>query len=760
MRQFLEIAGEVVRWIFDHKRLVFLYIPLLAAALLAVYTGIVYLGWQRDREAALDRLFRYKRLIDHTEELREGYAYRSDDIDLNAKVVDIPTRIYDRNDEMIGEFFEQKREIVPYSYIPRMLVNAVTASEDRDFYRHRGISYQGILRAFAVNLAHLRVVQGGSTITQQLAKVLFTDMDRNLRRKIYESFCAIEIEKRYDKQDILSMYLNLIYFGNGAYGVESTAKMLFGISVRELNETECAMIIGIISNPLYYSPISNLNNSITKTRRIMKSLVDAGYLKQETADAQFRRFLDKWDVAFDAKGKATSSLIGGFLMSTYRVNRAPMFNELIRRELAAKFGEDVVKRGGLTVYTTIDAARQDIARKALQEGVLSQREYHLRRAEKFKTGKRADFERDNASSIEGALVSLDPATGEVLAHVGGYSFSNQNQMDHVTQIRRQPGSSFKPIIYAAAVEARDITPSSIIIDEKTVFGRDYAPRNYDGKYLGPVTVRDALTKSINIVAVKVLEKTGYSAVFRILKQGLDLSEGELSERFGKTPSMALGTYELSPLENCTLHALLVNGGDYIRPYGVRYVKDYNGNIVWKNEEEVISAVKEKRERIGKIIDPSACAVTVSMLKGVFEEGGTAAHVMKWRKFNFPVAGKTGTSSNYTDAWFVGYTADMVTAVWIGNKKGAISLGEGRAGGVISAGIWGAYAAGIYRESQPGDFIVPEDGVTRQTICLDSGMVPNGPGLCPRVAVDQIFISGTEPGEYCKLHPKPADAEKR
>ncbi len=760
MRQFLEIAGEVVRWIFDHKRLVFLYIPLLAAALLAVYTGIVYLGWQRDREAALDRLFRYKRLIDHTEELREGYAYRSADIDLNAKVVDIPTRIYDRNDEMIGEFFEQKREIVPYSYIPRMLVNAVTASEDRDFYRHRGISYQGILRAFAVNLAHLRVVQGGSTITQQLAKVLFTDMDRNLRRKIYESFCAIEIEKRYDKQDILSMYLNLIYFGNGAYGVESTAKMLFGISVRELNETECAMIIGIISNPLYYSPISNLNNSITKTRRIMKSLVDAGYLKQETADAQFRRFLDKWDVAFDAKGKATSSLIGGFLMSTYRVNRAPMFNELIRRELAAKFGEDVVKRGGLTVYTTIDAARQDIARKALQEGVLSQREYHLRRAEKFKTGKRADFERDNASSIEGALVSLDPATGEVLAHVGGYSFSNQNQMDHVTQIRRQPGSSFKPIIYAAAVEARDITPSSIIIDEKTVFGRDYAPRNYDGKYLGPVTVRDALTKSINIVAVKVLEKTGYSAVFRILKQGLDLSEGELSERFGKTPSMALGTYELSPLENCTLHALLVNGGDYIRPYGVRYVKDYNGNIVWKNEEEVISAVKEKRERIGKIIDPSACAVTVSMLKGVFEEGGTAAHVMKWRKFNFPVAGKTGTSSNYTDAWFVGYTADMVTAVWIGNKKGAISLGEGRAGGVISAGIWGAYAAGIYRESQPGDFIVPEDGVTRQTICLDSGMVPNGPGLCPRVAVDQIFISGTEPGEYCKLHPKPADAEKR
>lgn len=760
MRRFLDASREAVGWIFDHKMLVFVYLPLLAIFMLAAYTGFVYLGWQRDREAVLDRLFKYKRLIDHTEELREGYAYRSADIDLGAKAVDIPTRIYDRNEEIIGEFFEQKREIVPYSYIPRMLVNAVLASEDRDFYKHRGISYQGILRAMAMNLVHLRVVQGGSTITQQLAKVLFTDMERSLRRKIYEAFCATEIEKSYDKQDILSMYLNLIYFGNGAYGVESTAKMFFGASVRELNETECAMIVGVISNPLYYSPISNLDNSINKTRRIMKSLVDAGYMKQKAADWQFQRFLSKWDVVFDGEHRAVSSLIGSFIMSTYRVNRAPMFNELIRRELSSKFGEDVVKKGGLSVYTTIDAARQDIARRALQEGVLSQREYHIRRAEKMRDPQKAEAERANAGSIEGALVSLDPATGEVLAHVGGYSFSSQNQMDHVTQIRRQPGSSFKPIVYAAAIEARDITPSTIIVDEKTIFGRNYAPRNYDGKYLGPVTVRDALAKSINIVAVKVIEKTGYGHLFRILKQGLGLSEGELSERFGKTPSMALGTYELSPLENCTLHALLVNGGQYIRPYGVRYVKDYNGNIVWNNEEEINSAVMERRNRMGNIIDPAACAVTVSMLKGVFEEGGTAAHVMKFRKFAFPVSGKTGTSSNYSDAWFVGYTSDMVTAVWVGNKKGAISLGEGRAGGVLSAGIWGAYAAGVYREFRPGDFAVPEDGVTRQTICLDSGLVPREPGLCPRVAVDQLFISGTEPGEYCKLHTRSAEEERQ
>ncbi|TAL30400.1 MAG: PBP1A family penicillin-binding protein [Spirochaetes bacterium] len=755
----MAMLKAALNWVRAHKKIVFIYAPMAILVSFSVYTGIVYLEWEHDKEGSLKKLARYKKLIDHTEELRQGSSYSYSDVDLSAKVVDIPTRIYDRNGKTIGEFFEQKREIVPYASIPSWLVKAVIASEDRDFQEHRGVSFKGIFRAFLVNIVSLRVVQGGSTITQQLAKVLFTDMERSLKRKIYEAFCAWEIEKRYDKTDILSMYLNLIYFGNGAYGVEAASRMFFGTSVRELNETECAMIVGTISNPLIYSPLTNLPNSLSKTKRIMQSMVDAGFTRKDAADYQFRKFTGKWDVKFDAGGKPVSSLIGSFLMSSYRVNRAPLFNEQIRKMLVDKFGEDVVKKGGLSVYTTIDGARQDVAEKELKAGVLGQREYHLAQAEQKRGTRAYEEERENASNIEGALIALNPQTGEIVSYVGGYSFSTQNQMDHVAQVYRQPGSSFKPLIYAAALEARDITPSSAIIDEEKVFRKGYAPKNYDNKYLGKVTARDALAKSINIAAVKVLDTTGYSKVIRYIRAGLDLSSSEMGHRFQETLSMALGAYELSPLENCTLHAVLVNGGNFIKPYGLRHVKDYNGNIVWNFEEEVADEVREKRKKFRKIIDPVACAVTVSMLKGVFEEGGTAYYAIKGRNIPFPVAGKTGTTSNYSDAWFIGYTANIVTAVWVGNRKGAISLGQGRAGGVISANIWSNYIGQCYQKgSYPGDFQLPEDGYTRQTICLDSGMVPREKGICPRVAVDEIFYSGTEPGEYCPIHVKKAEGQ--
>jgi membrane carboxypeptidase/penicillin-binding protein len=318
---------KFLEWILAHKKIVFIYIPLIILFFFILYALFIYSSWLGDKEGAMNKLSQYKMLIDRTEEMSQGSF---SDIDLKAKVVDIPTRIYDRNNQIIGEFFEQKREIVPYGSIPAWLVKAVIASEDRNFYKHRGISLAGIVRAMAVNILHLHVVQGGSTITQQLAKVLFTDMERSIKRKIYEAFCALEIEKHYDKQDILSMYLNLIYFGNGAYGVESTAKMFFGASVKDLNETECAMIVAAISNPLVYSPLSNLSSAIVKTRRIMMSMEDAGYIKKERSEYQFSRFLKKWDIVFDNNGKAVSSLIGSFILSSYRVNKAPLFNEQIR----------------------------------------------------------------------------------------------------------------------------------------------------------------------------------------------------------------------------------------------------------------------------------------------------------------------------------------------------------------------------------------------------------------------------------------------
>ncbi len=732
----------IAAWVFSHKKIVFVYIPCGIIVLFSLYVGVVYVSWLGDRAEALQKLARYKRLIDRTEEIRKGMTFTSKDVEVSAHVVDIPTRIYDRNNEIIGEFFEQKREIVPYSQIPKFLVQAVIASEDRDFYSHRGVNPKGILRALALNIIHFRVVQGGSTITQQLAKVLFTDMGRTIKRKIYEMFCAFEIEERYDKQDILLMYLNLIYFGNGAYGVEATAKMFFGQGVEGLGEVECAMIVATISNPLLYSPISNLENSIKKTKRILQSMIDAGFLPRTRADYLMRRFLTRWNVSFNEGGVPVSSLIGSFIYSAYRINRAPFFNEQIRRVLVEKFGEDAVKRGGLQVYTTIDGRKQDVALKMLRDGVKRERDTYKKR---YGQSKKIDEE-----DIQGALVALDPFTGEIIAYVGGYSFTSTNQHDHATQIRRQPGSSFKPIIYLAAIAARDITPATRLLDDRETFSGNYSPRNYEGKYYGEVTAHFALAKSLNVVAVRILEKTGYSRIFDFIQKSLDLSDEDLNQRFGRTLSLALGAYEISPMESSVLHAVILNGGNFIKPYGIKVVKDYQGMVVWNNEEEVKEEVERTRSRVGKIADPAACAVMVSMMRGIFRPEGTAYFTVKNRNIPFPIAGKTGTTSNFNDAWFVGYTADLVTSIWIGNKRGAISLGEGRAAAVIAVPIWIQFITQIYRDQSPGNFRFPEEGITTQSICLQSGNVPIE-NACKDVVPDEIFIAGTEPGSYCELH---------
>ncbi|MGL4369679.1 MAG: transglycosylase domain-containing protein, partial [Spirochaetota bacterium] len=359
------------------------------------------------------------------------------------------------------------------------------------------------------------------------AKVLFTDMQRSIKRKIYEVFCAREIERHYDKSDIITMYLNLIYFGNGSYGVESTAKMYFGKSVRDLNEVECSMIVATISSPLSYSPLTNLPNSLRKTKRILRSLVEAKFMSQSRADYQYQQFLNKWDVRFNAKNEPETSLIGGFIYSNYRINRAPYFNEIIRQELSSRFGDETVKRGGLSVFTTLDGRKQDAALSALRAGIQKQRQYHIDQAAKIRNPQKAEEEKGKSENIEGGFIVINPHTGEIIAYEGGYTFSVQNLLDHVSKIRRQPGSSFKPLLYCAAIEDGEISPSMIFLDEKTTFPGDYSPQNYDGGYNGNVTIHSALARSLNIVSVKVLQKTGYDTLTGYLRKGADIPSDQI-----------------------------------------------------------------------------------------------------------------------------------------------------------------------------------------------------------------------------------------
>ncbi len=741
-----------IKWILNHKKIILIYIPLTVALMVGAYAGYIYTDWLSDRHLALQKLSKYKLLIDRTEEMKKGYPYTRNEMSVGAKVVDIPTRIYDRNGEVIGEFFEEKREIVPFDYTPKWLINGIIASEDRDFYNHRGISFQGIFRAFIKNVISFRIVQGGSTVTQQLAKVLFTDMERNLKRKIYEAYCAVEIEKLYDKQDIMSMYVNLIYFGNGSYGVESTAKMFFGKSVKELDVVECSMIVATISNPGYYSPLLRLNNSVNKTKRILKSLSDAGYLNKASIDGLFKEFTDRWEIVFDENGRAQSSRIGSFIYSSYRINRAPFFNERIRRKLVEKFGEDAVKRGGLSVYTTIDGAQQDIALKSIRQGITSQRNYHKQKASKIRNRVRSEKELKKTDQIEGALVSLNPYTGEILSYAGGFEFSSTNQNDNVSQIRRQPGSSIKPLIYTAAIESKKITPSTVFEDKPLTFENNYSPKNYDMKYRGPVTVRQALIKSLNTISVQVLNATGYDLLFSYVQKALSLSATEMDRRFMKTLSFALGAYEVSPMENAILHSTIVNGGNFIKTYGIKTVKDYNGNIVWDNEKDVIAEVRSYQKENGKIMDPVASRITVSMLEGITSPGASVYWLIKKYGIDFPCAGKTGTTSNFNDAWFVGYTNEQVTAVWIGNKTGSVSLGSGRSASGVAAPVWASFISGVYKDTKPSDFVRELDGMTAETICTESGQVAGPNNDCPGTAV-QFYYSGSEPGKFCPLHVK-------
>jgi len=737
-------------WILSRWKIFLIYIPITAVIVVILYAGYIYIEWISQREIALKKLSGYKLLIDRTEEMQKGYPYTRSDVEVGAKVVDIPTRIYDRNNEIIGEFFEEKREIVPFDYIPKWLINGVIASEDREFYNHKGISSSGIIRAFFKNLVNFRVVQGGSTITQQLAKVLFTDMERNLKRKIYEAYCALEIEKHYDKQDILSMYLNLIYFGNGSYGVESTSKMFFGTSVRELDIVECAMIVSTISNPLVYSPLSNLGNSVSKTGRILQSLSDAGFLTKEQIDPLYKDFIKRWDIEISADQKSVTSRIGSFLYSSYRINRAPFFNESIRRLLVDKFGDEAVKKGGLSVYTTIDASSQELAMKSLRNGISSQRDYHKNYAKRIKNKAAAEAEEAKASDIEGGMISINPHTGEILSYAGGFQFTTTSQVDNVSQIRRQPGSSIKPLVYASAIETKKITPSTMFDDRPVTFEKGYAPQNYDKKFYGKIIARQALVKSLNTIAVTVLNITGYDKVFSYLQKGLDMNDSDFNRRFMKTLSFALGSYELSPFENVQIHAMLINQGNFVIPYGIKYIKDYNGNTIWDNEKEIQERINSNRRKYNNIIDPAAARISLSMLEGVREPGSSIHWLLRKYGITFPCAGKTGTSSDFIDAWFVGYTSDRVTSVWIGNRAGSVSLGQGRSASAVSAPVWAEYISGVYREEKPAGFNSDIEGITSETICMESGNVAGRNGECPSSAV-QFFYSGTEPGRFCEIH---------
>ncbi len=716
---------------------VFGFLLLIAALLTGGRFAFIYGDWFLNKSKILDELAGYKKQLD---DLRAPVPVEELAGQVEPGTVSIPTRVYDRNGVLIGEYFHERRQLILLSDLPEHVPQTLIASEDRNFYRHSGINFKAIARAMLVNLSSFRFAQGGSTITQQLAKVLFTAQDKSLDRKVFEFFCAREIEKRYTKDEILEMYLNLIYMGHGNYGIESASQAYFGKSARNLTRGESAMIIGLLPNPNNFSPLKDLKIALNRQSIVLGTLVDSGQITEKDKTRIIGSFRNAWKVR--EKENIITSSIGDFKDSAYRLNLAPYFMEHIRLKLLEKFSMDTIRKGGLQVYTTLDYEKQVQANIQLKAAIDSQKKWYAEAASSFRKIKKTDKAAEYEAAIEktnGAFISIEPATGYVLTMIGGAEFSQKNMFNRATKANRQIGSLMKPFVYYLGIARKEITPATLIKDEKLVIGK-HEYKNYDHKFLGEITVREALKRSRNTTAVRSLSKTGVDQLRTLIGELLDIPADQLQTRVPREMGIALGTPSFTPMEVARMYAIMANHGKLLEPRTLLRVTDSRGKILWEDDRNI--AEKE-------ILDPVASYITISMLQGVFEKNGTAGFVERLRnqneKLNFDMAGKTGTTSDYTDAWFAGITSDEASVLWVGADDNT-TLGSGRSGGSICAPAWINYISATRSSSPPMTFLEnwPLEKTVRESFCADSGGVPRSSTSCPEIVQDQVFYEGTEP----------------
>jgi len=602
------------------------------------------------------------------------------------------TTLLSAEGKVLGEFFVEKRVPVDLEEIPPYLREAVVATEDRRFYEHAGLDWRGIGRAILKDIRAGRFKEGGSTITQQLAKVLFLNPEKTIQRKLKEAILALQIEKRYRKDEILTLYLNQVYMGSGAYGVEAAANRYFDKHVWELNLAECALIAGLPRGPTLYSPLVNPDKALSRRATVLKSLRETGYITDE-----------QYEEALDEPLQLKSSSGSGVL--------APYFVAYLRPQLEEIFGENLLYRGGLTIQTTIKEGWQRIAEAALEKGLLA-------------LGSRHRGQAHGGEEPQGAVIILDARTGLILTMLGGRDYES-SQFNRATMAYRQPGSAFKPIIYAYALE-KGYTQADRIWDGPVSYpqagGTVWEPQNYSGGFEGEITLRKALEISQNIVTIKLLERLGPSPVVDFAHH---LGIGSVLR---SNLSLALGTSEMTLLELASAYQVFANGGIWAEPSGIVEVLDHNGRSLWKDSPA---------SRL--VLSQETAYIVTNMLQGVIKNGtGRAASSLPWS-----LAGKTGTTEDSRDALFVGYSPTVVVAVWVGNDSGS-SLGDKETGARAALPIWREIMGKVLQETTGDDFELP-DNITLVRMDVRSGLLANG--KCAEVA-EAAFIKGTEPVEHC------------
>ncbi|MGH7830594.1 MAG: penicillin-binding protein 1A, partial [Candidatus Binatia bacterium] len=549
--------------------------------------------------------------------------------------------------------------IVPLDRIPPHVIEAFLAAEDARFFKHKGVDIFAIVRATVVNLSKGEIREGGSTITQQLVRGFFLTPERTLKRKIREAILAYRVEKNHTKEEILFLYLNQIYFGHGNYGIEAASRDYFGKSVGNLNLAEAALLAGLPRAPSRSSPYRDFFSAMERQRYVLRRMYKEGFISET----------DYYE-SLDTTIRLTPS-------PSLNWQVAPYFVEHVRRIVGDKYGFDPLLQGGLRIYTSLDMSLQMAAQRAVRAG-LDDLRLRIKPQGPAKSGRR---------EVQAALVALDPRTGSVRALVGGYDFA-QSQYNRALQAKRQPGSAFKPIIYSAALE-RGFSQLSVVQDGPLSFrmaaGKYWRPQNYQNRFFGPVTMRSALAHSLNSVAVRLVDRIG---VERIIQHAKKLGVESPME---KNLSLALGSSSVSLLEIVRAYGVFANGGRRTQTVFITKVTDRYGKVLEQNEP-----VSEQ------VVSPETAYVLTDMLKNVVQSGtGRAAG-----KLGRPVAGKTGTTSDFRDGWFIGYTPDLVAGVWVGFDDYR-PLGEKETGGRTALPIWLAFMTEATRENSSEDFPVPE-----------------------------------------------------
>ena len=702
------------------------------------------------------------------------------------------TRVYASNGETLGEFATERRLVISYDEISPYLRNAIISAEDKDFNNHFGLSVSAMLIRLSSDLVRRRMVAGASTLTMQLARNLFASEvgftlgDKSPERKIKEILVAIQIEKRYTKSEILTLYCNQMIFGHGTYGVEAAARLYFGKRAKDVTLEEAAMIAGIIQTPARQSPY--VNRGAAKFRRdyTLQQMADNGYITQEQADASKKK-----PIVTRGQPQPVRSV-------------APFFTEEVRKYLEQKYGAKALYESGLSVQTGIDIGLQRAANRAVDRGlrmVDKRRGYRrdkpniltqghnvetyrherwvqpigqddivpavvmnvspasarvrigqqivelrgegiawARRAPPalFKVGDVIDVRvtqvdqsakitavsLEQSPLVEGALVAIDNRTGQIRAMVGGFSF-DRSKFNRATQARRQVGSLFKPFVYTAAID-RGYTPTSLIVDEPVSYDPGpgqppYEPKNYDGKYEGGVTLRHALEDSRNVPAVKMMEAlTPQQVISYAHRFGL---ESKLEPYL----SLALGAADLTLIDMTSAYSVFPNGGVRMRPHPILKISDRGGNLLEENRPDPQDAIRA-----------DTAFVMTSLLRGVVQRGtaGSAS------KLGWPLGGKTGTTDDYGDAWFIGFDPDITVGVWVGHDERK-PIGHNETGGVAALPIWIEFMR-AYIETRdpknPPDFVAPGNIVFVPVNASNGSVSEDG-----ATGINEAFISGTQPG---------------